>query len=231
MLQASEIRRWIQSMTSTRLALVKEDTLAEIADALDRLEAVNGILGEFSNTPSGAIIADLEAQLAAVTAERDRLATALDSGTAQFGAEIAALRAEVERLKAFIKPTDDFLLCESDLYRIINECGSGNDLAHVTKDLLLAHYVMDGYRVEVAALKTNHSELLSDATAERLANLLKETTLEARSRDLVEALRDAVFLLKMMRDDVTSFPVPGIDRLLTDVEAKALLANDAKEKP
>lgn len=56
--------------------------------------------------------------------------------------EIADALDELERLKAY-KYADDFALTSDDLHRIINECGSANDLSDVTKDLLLAHYILD----------------------------------------------------------------------------------------
>ena len=60
--------------------------------------------------------------------------------------EIERIREELKaaREEKAYKYAEDFALTADDLHRIINECGSANDLSDVTKDLLLAHYILDG---------------------------------------------------------------------------------------
>lgn len=93
-------------------------------------------------------------------------------------AEITALR---EQLAIFTVHCDEeFRLSAEDLHRIINSCGSANDLSDCVKDLLLAHYMLEGEaklkgelseaRAEIQRL---HDDIQSQWTAPRDAEVTR----------------------------------------------------------
>lgn len=58
-----------------------------------------------------------------------------------------------------INPSDDYRLSAEDLHRIVNEAGAANDLAWTVKDLMLAHYELDGTKEELRKAELENRKL------------------------------------------------------------------------
>lgn len=77
-------------------------------------------------------------------------------------------------------PREDYRLSIEDLAEIVNQAGAANDLADAAKDLLLAHYEMEGMKDELAAKEQQLQE----------ANCEVERQREQREINAKELLRE-----------------------------------------
>ncbi len=99
-----DMRAFPESLANIELIAFAANNILSFADKIDELQSAlddaNGQLGEFFNTPSGAIIKKLETELDALKKEYDEEVISHDIEEDGFREKIKALQAQVEELHA-----------------------------------------------------------------------------------------------------------------------------------